>query len=139
MVVGAVVRELLGSGRLIGYQRLRTDYGLVANRATLRNILKKLDPEGVERRSKHKLKRRKYQSKGPKTIWQTWHIDVYDKLKPFGFCIHGAIDGYSRRIYGLKWAPQTKKPRIVGNYFIDCVQVRGIPCEYVVVMPVQKM
>ena len=27
-----------------------------------------------------------------------WHIDGYDKLKPFDFAIHGAIDGYSRKI-----------------------------------------
>ena len=27
-----------------------------------------------------------------------WDVDGYDKLKPYGFCIHGAIDGYSRRI-----------------------------------------
>ena len=24
---------------------------------------------------------------------QAWHMDGYDKLKPFGFPIHGAIDG----------------------------------------------
>ena len=22
-----------------------------------------------------------------------WHMDGYDKLKPFGFCIHECIDG----------------------------------------------
>ena len=22
-----------------------------------------------------------------------WHVDQYDKLSQFGFCIHGAIDG----------------------------------------------
>ena len=77
------------------HQRLRTDYGLMADRETVRRILKTLDLDGVERHSKRKLKRRKYQSKGPNYIL---HIDVYDKLKPFGFRIHGAIDGYSRRI-----------------------------------------
>ena len=30
-----------------------------------------------------------------------WHVDGYDKLKPYGFCINGAIDGYSRRILWL--------------------------------------
>ena len=102
-VVAAIERELQGSGSLIGYrlmhQRLTTDYGLVVDRETVRNILKTLDPDGVERRSKHRLKRRKYKSKGPNYIW---HIDGYDKLKPFGFCIHGAIDGYRRRILWLE-------------------------------------
>ena len=23
-----------------------------------------------------------------------WHLDRYDKLKPYGFVIHGCIDGY---------------------------------------------
>ena len=58
-VVAAVDRELQGSGSLFGYrqmhQRLRTNYGLVADRETVRTILKTLDPDGVERRSKRKL------------------------------------------------------------------------------------
>ena len=85
-VVAAVERELRGSGSLIGYrqmhQGLRTDYGLVVDRETVRTILKTLDPDGVERCLKRKLKRRKYHSKGPNYIWD---IDGYDKLKPFGF------------------------------------------------------
>ena len=32
-----------------------------------------------------------------KLIWQgpnfLWHCDGYDKLKPYGLCIHGCIDG----------------------------------------------
>ena len=128
-VVAAVGSELQGSGSLVGYrqmhQRLRTDYGLVADRETVRTILKTLDPDGVERRSKRKLKRRKYHCKGPNYIW---HIDGYDKLKPFGFCIHGAIDGYSRRILWLEVGSSNNNPRIVGKYFLDCVaQVGGTP------------
>ena len=118
VVVGAVEREIQGSGSLIGYrllyQRLRTDYGLVANRETVRYILKTLDPDGVERRSKHRLKRRKYQSKGPNYIW---HIDEYDKLKPFGYCIHGAIDGYSRRILWLEVGSSNKTLALLVNVF----------------------
>ena len=102
------------------HQRLRTDYGLVADRETVRTILKTLDPDGVERRSKRKLKRRKYHCKGPNYIW---HNDEYNKLKPFGFCIHGAIDGYSRRIW-LEVGSSNNNPRIniiVGKSILDCV------------------
>ena len=107
------------------HQRLRTDYGLVADREGVRTVLKTLDPDGVERRSKRKLKRRKYHCKGPNYIW---HIDGYDKLKPFGFCIRGAIDGYSRRILWLEVGSSDNNARIVGNYFLDCVvQVKGTP------------
>jgi hypothetical protein len=54
-----------------------------------------------------------------------WHIDGYDKLKPFGFCIHGGIDGYSRRILWLEVASSNNDPEIVGSYFIDYVNVIG--------------
>ena len=129
VVISAVERELQGSGSLLGYrlmhQRLRNDYGLVVDRETVRRVLKTIDPNGVERRSKHKLKRRKYYSKGPNYIW---HIDGYDKLKPFGFCIHGCIDGYSRRIMWLEVASTNNNPRVVGKYFLDCaIQVGGVP------------
>ena len=75
-------------------------------------ILKKLDPTGVELRRSHRLQRRIYLSRvciytasmhvtiasygfiifvqGPNFCW---HLDGYDKLSPFGFHIHGCIDG----------------------------------------------
>ena len=39
-----------------------------------------------------RLKRRRFVSPGPN---YSWHVDGYDKLKPYGFPIHGAIDGWS--------------------------------------------
>lgn len=30
---------------------------------------------------------------------QVWHLDGFDKLKPYGFCIHGCIDGKSVCMY----------------------------------------
>ena len=60
--------------------------------------MKELDPVGVDARWRRILRRRLYYSKGP--IW-VWHLDGYDKLKPFGFEIHGCIDGYSRRVLWL--------------------------------------
>lgn len=123
-VIAAVENELNGSGSSIGYrlmhQRLRIDYGLQVDRETVRQVLKALDPEGVEARSKRKLQRRKYRSKGPDFIW---HIDGYDKLKPFGFCIHGAIDGYSRRILWLKVGFSNNDPWIIASYFIKYVRL----------------
>ena len=128
-IISAVERELRGSGSSIGYrlmhQRLRNDYGLVVDKETVRLTLKTLDPEGVERRSKQRLKRRKYSAKGPNYIW---HIDGYDKLKPFGFCIHGAIDGYSRRVLWLEANVTNSDPRVIAQYYCDCIkQVRGAP------------
>ena len=76
------------SGSSLGYrqmhQRITLDHGKVVDRETIRQILQVLDPEGVSQLVRHKLLRQKYISKGPNYIW---HIDSYDKLKPFGFCI----------------------------------------------------
>ena len=77
-------------------------------------------------RSRRRLRRRVYTAKGPNYLW---HIDGYDKLKPFGFCIHGAIDGYSRRVLWLKVASTNNDPEIIGFYFIDYVsRVGGTAC-----------
>lgn len=40
-----------------------------------------------------------YNSSGPS---HQWHMDGYDKLKPYGIAIHGCIDAFSRRILWLK-------------------------------------
>ena len=81
-VINAVEQELRGSGCSLGYglmlQRLKNDYGLVVDRETVRLTIKALDAEGVERRSRRRLKRRKYWARRPSYIW---HIDGYDKLR----------------------------------------------------------
>lgn len=50
-----------------------------------------MDPNGVMSRRHHRLQKRIYFNKGPNFLI---HIDGYDKLKPYGFAIHGAICGY---------------------------------------------
>ena len=81
-VCRAVQEELRGSGSTIGYrqmtQRLVVNYGLVVDKETVRELLKILDPDGVAARSRHRLQRRQYRTKGPNHLW---HIDRYDKLK----------------------------------------------------------
>ena len=125
-VVQAVEEELRGSGSLLGYramhQRLINQYGLVTTREVVRHVLRIFDPEGVEYRSRHRLRRRLYRCKGPNYLW---HIDGYDKLKPYGFCIHGAIDGFSRRIVWLEVASSNNDPRIISQYFLDYVRQLG--------------
>ena len=73
-------------------QRLVNDHRLVVGKENVRELLNILDPEEVELRARRRLKWRQYITKGPNHLW---HIDGYDKLKPFGFCIHGAIHGFS--------------------------------------------
>ena len=71
------------------HHRLRNDYGFAVDKEIVHLILKTLDPEGFERRPTRRLKLRKYYAQGPNFICHK------GKLKPFGFCIHGTIDGYS--------------------------------------------
>ena len=92
------------------------------DKKTVRQLLKIMDPQGVESRSKHWLRRRQYRTVGPNHLW---YIDGYDKLKPFEFCIHGAIDGYSRRIMWLEVGPSNNDPFVIAQYYLDCVRMTG--------------
>ena len=122
-VITAIKTELEGSGSCLGYRQMhhliRRKHGLVIQRETVRLVLKELDPEGGDRRSRHRLQRREYFAKGPNYIW---HLDGYDKLKPFGFCIHGSIDGYSRRLLWLEVGSSNNNPMLVAKYYIDYVK-----------------
>lgn len=120
-----VQEKLKGSATNHGYRtmhQLLQDSGFNTNRETVRTILSALDPEGVESRTRRRLRRRLYYSPGPNHVW---HIDGYDKLKPYGFAIHGAIDGYSRKVLWLRVGKSNNDPKIVGSYFMDFVRING--------------
>ena len=85
----------------------------------IRLALKELDPEGVEMRRNHRLKRRKYVNSGPNEVW---HIDGNDKIKPFGFSIHGAIDGFSRKVIWLQVSDTNKHPGVISYYYTSAVR-----------------
>lgn len=101
---------------------LRTQTNVVATQEQIRFLLKELDPEGVELRSRHRLRRRTYVNHGPNYLV---HTDGYDKLKPYGIAIHGCIDGYSRRILWLEASSSNNDPKIVGRYYIDFLKKLG--------------
>ena len=92
--------------------------GLVVHRETIRTILKALDPEVFFLRAAHKLQRGTYVSNGANEIW---HINSYDKLKPFGFSIHRYIDGFSCRILWLKVTLTNNNSKVIASYFIHCL------------------
>ena len=97
-VISAIQTELASLSSSFGYrmmhQKLRQK-NLVVDRETIRIAMRLLDPEGVTARSRHRLQRRVYNAREPNYVC---HIDGYDKIKPYGFTIHGAIDGYSPKI-----------------------------------------
>ena len=90
-------------------------------------IVKELDPDGVQAQKKKRLRRRTYAVPGPNHLW---HIDGYDKLKPFGFSIHGCIDGFSRRLIWLEVGPTNKNPQVIAHFYIqDIKQLNGVPAR----------
>ena len=87
------------------------------------NILKEVDPEGTNKRKACHLRRRKYVSEGSNSCW---HADGYDKLKPYGFPIHGCIDGYSSRILWLKVTKSNLHAKVPAAYYVDTMKESGI-------------
>ena len=96
--------------------------GLSVRTNDIRIILRHLDPEGVALRSARCLRRHDYYAPGPNFIW---HLDGYDKLKPFGICISGCICGFSRKLIWLNAYNTNNNPRIFGGYFLEAVNQYG--------------
>ena len=69
--------------------------------------MREIDPVGCETRRVKRLRRPTYRVPSPNFCW---HTDGYDKLKLYGFPIHGCIDGWSRNIIWLRFARSNNKP-----------------------------
>lgn len=112
-------------GGLQGYklQHLRCiQEGFVVTQNTVRHLLRILDPLGVQFRQRNRLRRRLYCNPGPNYMW---HVDSYDKLKPYGVCINGAVDGFSRKIMWLHAYSTNSNPKLIAGYFISEVEKKG--------------
>ena len=120
-VTQAILQNFSGSSKSFGYrlmhQKLCVD-GFIDNRETVRVLLKVLDADGVELWSPHRLARRVYFSVGPNYLW---HMDRYDKIKPYGFEIYDAIDGFSRKILWLRVSSSNNNPKVIASSYMDCI------------------
>ena len=117
-----ITQELESSGQLHGYRWMHQKCilsGFKIPRDTVYHIMKLLDPDGVSMRKRRRLRRRQYNSKGPNYVW---HMDSYDKLKPYGICINGCIDGYSRNIVWLEANTTNSDPKVIAHYFMEAVK-----------------
>ena len=129
VIYEAIEQELDGPGCMRGYRAmwhcLRLQYGIQTSRNNVERILRELDPEGTALRKAHRLRRRSYMNPGPNFAW---HVDGYDKLKPYGFPIHGCVDGFSRRVMWLKVCRTNNDPSHVASFFYECVKItNGCP------------
>ena len=100
------------------HQKLR-DNGFIVDREMVRILLKVLDADGVELQSSRRLATRTYISFGSNHLW---HIAGYGKVKPYGFAIHGAIDGFNRKILWLRVASFNNNPKAIASYYMDFIR-----------------
>ena len=77
-------------------------------REVIYELMRLLDPNGVQKRTRGRLVRRQYQNPDLKFVWD---IDAYDKLKPYSIAISGCIDGYSRYVIWLEAVTMNSDPR----------------------------
>ncbi|XP_030579512.1 uncharacterized protein LOC115787648 [Archocentrus centrarchus] len=127
VITRAIRVELRGPGQLFGYrmmwQVLRQKYNLRVRRDHVMNLLRELNPQGCERRARRRFIRRTYHSMGPNYMW---HVDGYDKLKPFGLALSGCIDGFSRKVLWLICGATNNDPSVIAHYFLSCVRNLGV-------------
>ena len=93
--------------------------GLHVPRYTIQTLLRDMDPERTESRRRQRLRRRVHSNPGPN---YAWHIDGHDKIKPFSIAIHGAINGFSRKVLRLKVLRSNNSPSVIGIIYFDCVK-----------------
>ncbi|KAK6171696.1 hypothetical protein SNE40_018136 [Patella caerulea] len=98
---------------------LKIEWGIRFPRDEIFRLMRIVDPEGIRVRKRRRLHRRRYICKGPNAVW---HGDGYDKIKPFGFCIHGCVDGFSRRIIWLRVGETNNNPKVIARYYLEAVQ-----------------
>lgn len=46
-------------------------------------------------------------------------------MKPFGICINGALDGYSRFIIWLRAGRTASNLKVIGGYYVNAIQNLG--------------
>lgn len=126
--VNFIFEQQKTSGSLHGYRWMYEKCKLMGfriNKEDVRCLLSVFNPENVALRQRHRLRRRQYSSKGPNYIW---HVDSYDKLRPFGICINGCIDGYSRKLVWLNAYLTSSDPSLIGSYYMESVEdLKGCP------------
>ena len=115
--------EIQGPSAQQGYRgmwhTLKTSYGISYPRDAVMKIIREVDPEGTKIRRARRLHRRKYISAGPNFCW---HIDGHDKLKPYGFPIHGCVDGFSRRVIWLRVSRTNNNPIVPAYSVFKCIE-----------------
>lgn len=125
-VVDILLEAIEGEDRHAGYrcmqQNLAVNNQIRINRDIAYQLMRIIDPEGVELRRRGCLKRRIFHVPGPNHLWSS---DGHDKLKPYDICIYGFIDAWSRKVLSVRVGRSNNNPRVVGLYFLELVLALG--------------
>ena len=115
--------EISNTDGIKGYRsiwhKLRAIHDIRVRRDKVMKVVREIDPEGCSNRRTQRLRRRIYGCPGPNAVW---HADGYDKLKPFGFPIHGCVDGFSRKIIWLQVCRTNNNPVVPAHYFLTALK-----------------
>ena len=101
-------------------------YRVNISKEHVRKALVDIDPEGVSMRKKKTIKRREYETNGP---FNVFHTDGNNKLKRFGFALHGYIDGFSRKLILLFVSTTNSDPLVVANLYLKAITADLIDVE----------
>ncbi|XP_064638875.1 uncharacterized protein LOC135494625 [Lineus longissimus] len=122
-IVTAIMKVTTVCGETLMMGALRSR-GYKIQRQRVRDSLARVDPVGRALRRRCVIYRRHYSVPHPNYIW---HIDGNHKLiDPWGFVIHGGIDGFSRLCTYLRCS-NTNRSSVVLECFADAVQAYGCP------------
>ena len=122
-----VARTLSQTSGVIGSKFMSSvlqDQGHRVVRRRVRESMARVDILGNLERWASWIPRSVYSVRGPNSLW---HMDGNLKLKDYGFVLHGAIDGYSRRIIYLE-ANTDNRASTVLKAFVDGVNsIKAVP------------
>ena len=117
--------QLQGPWRDQGYRWMFTkckQRGIPIKKKDVRILLSLLEPIGSQVCQTRRLRRRQYFPQGPNFVW---HIDSYNKLKPYGIWTNGCIDGFSHKIIWLRAAFTNSDSKVIEGYFVESVERCG--------------
>ena len=97
--------------------------GINVQRSRMRSIIKEVDPEGVQARSRLPIRRRVYSVPCPNYMW---HIDGNHKLIRWRFVLHHGMDGFSRLVTFGKFSDNNRAATVM-ELFRGAVEMYGQP------------
>lgn len=121
-IVSSLVRRFPLNGVVMMWGHLRS-LNIIVTRARVHDSMLRISNELVEARQRVSLNRRIYSVPAPNCLW---HIDGLHCLIRWKIVVHGAIDGFSRRVVYLH-ASNNNRADTVSHLFREAVEDCGWP------------